>query len=168
LKPIRRLVGAGGQGAGRQRGAEEREVLFSQPGLPSSKLPTSFLSVAVIGNLVALILTNSRNAWRLQYVVLPLPYQGWRWLMAGVVGVAGVSSWRPSASPLQQWLSRGSCFLWVKRPAVSDRPLVLLRTTNGSLQADSTASLDWLGITEFHVLYGRRCTFGWVIPTIFC
>ena len=42
-----------------------------------------FLSVAVFGNLVALILTNSRNAWVIA-VCASLAfafYQGWRWLV---------------------------------------------------------------------------------------
>lgn len=120
-----------------------------------------FLSVAVIGNLVALILTNSRNAWAIA-VCASLAfalYQGWRWLVAIVAGVAGsvlLAAFGPS--PLQQWLrSVVPAFFWARLTdqMYPDRPLVLLRTTQWQFAWVLTQQRPWTGwgLRNFTPLY---------------
>ncbi|MBO3462616.1 O-antigen ligase family protein [Aetokthonos hydrillicola Thurmond2011] len=55
----------------------------------SSLFPFLFLTMAVIGDFVGLILTDSRNAWAIAIFacLVYAIYQGWRILVAGVAGV---------------------------------------------------------------------------------
>lgn len=120
-----------------------------------------FLSVAVLGNLVALILTNSRNAWAIA-VVASLAfalYQGWRWLVAGVAGIAGsvlLAAFGPS--PMQQWLRAVvPSFFWARLTdqMYPDRPLALLRTTQWQFAWSLTQQRPWTGwgLRNFTSLY---------------
>jgi len=87
------------------------------------------------------------------------------WL--GVVGVAGVSSWRPSAlSTAAMASSRGSLSLGkVKQlcrpPIGAEHPMAVCM--------GMTQQRPWTGwgLRNFTSLYERRCTFGWVIPQFF-
>ncbi|MEO1764847.1 MAG: polymerase, partial [Cyanobacteria bacterium J06629_18] len=62
----------------------------SPPSPPSSPSLLPFLTFAVIINLTGLILTNSRNAWVIAFVACLAYafYQGWRLIVAVVVGIA--------------------------------------------------------------------------------
>ncbi len=74
-----------GTGEIRETRETRKEIL---PFLPP--LPFLFLTLAILLNLVALILTNSRNAWAIAIFVCLVYalYQGWRILVATVTGVA--------------------------------------------------------------------------------
>lgn len=123
-----------------------------------------FLSVAVIGNLVALILTNSRNAWAIT-VCASLAfalYQGWRWLVAGVAGIAGSVLWAAfGPSPVQQWLRAVvPAFFWARLTdqLYPDRPLALLRTTQWQFAWLLTQQRPWTGwgLRNFTSLYDAK------------
>ena len=120
-----------------------------------------FLSVVVIGHLVALILTDSRNAWAIA-VVTSLAfalYQGWRWLLAGVTGVAGsilCAAFGPS--PMQQWLRVViPAFFWARLTdqLFPNRPQALLRITQWQFAWSLTQRRPWLGwgLRNFSSLY---------------
>ena len=120
-----------------------------------------FLSVAVIGNLVALILTNSRNAWVLA-VCAGLAfafYQGWRWLVAGVAAIAGSVLWAAfGPSPVQQWLRQVvPAFFWARLTdqLYPDRPLGLLRKTQWQFAWSLAQQRPWTGwgLRNFTPLY---------------
>ena len=138
-------------------------------------LPCLFLSVTIIGIFVALILTNSRNAWAIA-VCASLAfalYQGWRWLVAGVAGVAGsvlLAAFGPS--PLQQWLRTVvPAFFWARLTdqLYPDRPVVLLRTTQWQFAWSLTTQRPWTGWglrnftpiyeTQMHVWLGHPHNF---------
>lgn len=120
-----------------------------------------FLSVAVICNLVALILSNSRNAWGIAVcagLAFAL-YQGWRWLVAGVAGIAGSVLWAAfGPSPVQQ-LCRAvvPAFFWARLTDQlhPNRPLALLRTTQWQVAWSLTQQRPWTGwgLRNFTQLY---------------
>lgn len=119
------------------------------------------LTVAVIGNLVALILTNSRNAWAIAiFACLSFAvYQGWRWLVAGVAVIAGsILCAAFGSSPIQLWLRQiVPAFFWARLTdqMYPDRPLALLRTTQWQSAWTWTLQRPWTGwgLRNFTPLY---------------
>lgn len=123
-----------------------------------------FLSVAVIGNLVALILTNSRNAWVLAAgagLAFAL-YQGWRWLVTGVAAIAGSVLWAAfGPSPVQQWLRAVvPAFFWARLTdqMYPDRPSQMLRTTQWQFAWSLAQQRPWTGwgLRNFTTLYQQQ------------
>ncbi len=120
-----------------------------------------FLSVAVVGNLIALILTNSRNAWVIAVCVsLAFAfYQGWRWLVYIVTGIVGSVLWAAfGPSPVQQWLRVVvPTFFWARLTdqLYPDRPRVLLRKTQWDFAWSLTQQRPWTGwgLRNFTPLY---------------
>ena len=120
-----------------------------------------FLSAVVIGNLVALILTDSRNAWVIAvFISLAFAlYQRWRWLLAGVSGVAGsilCAAFGPL--PVQQWFRAVvPAFFWARLTdqLYPDRPQAMLRTTQWQFAWSLTQQRPWLGwgLRNFSPLY---------------
>lgn len=131
--------------------------------------------MAVIGNLVALILTNSRNAWAIAVCagITFAIYQGWRWLEVGVAAIAGsVLGAAFGPSPLRQWLRQViPSFFWQRLTdqMYPNRPLGSLRKTQWQFAWNLTQQRPWTGwgLRNFTPSMRRRCTLGWVIPTIF-
>lgn len=127
-------------------------------------LRCAILSVVVIGNLVALILTGSRNAWAIAICALIAfaIYQGWRWLVAGVAGIAGsILGAAFGPSPPQQWLRQVvPAFFWVRLTdqLYPDRPLALLRTTQWQFAWTWTQQRPWTGwgLRNFTPLYEQQ------------
>ncbi len=120
-----------------------------------------FLSVAVIGNLVALILTDSRNAWEIAIftAIAFALYQGWRALVAGVAGIALTILWAAfGPSPVQQWLRAVvPAFFWARLTdqLYPDRPLATLRKTQWKFAWSLTQQRPWTGwgLRNFTPLY---------------
>ncbi len=123
-----------------------------------------FLSIAVTGNLVALILTNSRSAWAITVCALVAfaIYQGWRWLVAGVAAIAGSilgAAFGPSL--VQQWLRQiVPAFFWARLTdqLYPDRPVALLRTTQWQFAWAWTQERPWAGwgLRNFTPLYQEQ------------
>ena len=120
-----------------------------------------FLTAVVIGNLVALILTDSRNAWTIA-VCIGLAfalYQGWHWLVAGVAAIAGSVIWAAfGPSPIQQWLRMVvPAFFWARLTdqLYPDRPLALRRETQWQFAWSLTQQRPWTGwgLRNFTQLY---------------
>ncbi len=120
-----------------------------------------FLSVTVIGNLVALILTDSRNAWEIAvFIAVAFAlYQGWRWLVAGVAGIAGSILWAAfGPPPVQQWLRAVvPAFFWARLTdqLYPDRPVATLRKTQWKFAWSLTQQHPWTGwgLRNFTPLY---------------
>lgn len=123
-----------------------------------------FLTLVVGGNAIALILTNSRNAWgivALAGLAFAL-YLGWRWLVAAVAAVVSIvllAAFGPS--PLKLWLRAiVPAFFWAR---ISDemypnRPLALLRTTQWQFAWSMTQQrpLTGWGLRNFTPLYQAK------------
>ncbi|OCR01152.1 polymerase [Oscillatoriales cyanobacterium USR001] len=157
------------------RGKREEENINSESSTPITnyQLPISnyqspitnyqlpFLSIAVIGDAVALILTNSRNAWGLA-VLASLAfslYLGWRSLVAIVASLSGVilcSSFGPE--PVKNWL-RGIVpyFIWgrLTDQMYQNRPVATLRKTQWEFAWNMTWQRPWTGwgMRNFTPLY---------------
>ncbi|WP_017317397.1 O-antigen ligase family protein [Mastigocladopsis repens] len=124
-------------------------------------LPFLFLTVAVIANFVALILTNSRNAWAIAiFACLAYAfYEGWRILVASVAGVSAsvlLAAFAPS--PIAQLFRRVvPAFFWARLndQLYPDRPIALLRKTQWQFALSLTQQRPWTGwgLRNFTSLY---------------
>lgn len=122
---------------------------------------TLYLIAAVIGSAIAIVFTNSRNAW----AIAPLAclafsvYLGWRWLLAAVTGIAGIilaAAFAPS--PINQLLRKiVPAFFWARLTDRNfpDRPLPYLRTTQWQFAWWMTQQRPWTGwgLRNFTPLY---------------
>ncbi|MDJ0737187.1 MAG: O-antigen ligase family protein [Nostocaceae cyanobacterium] len=127
----------------------------------SPNLPFLFLTVVVILNFVALILTNSRNAWIIALVacLAYALYQGWGILVAAVTGVATsvvLAAFAPS--PIADWFRKFvPAFFWARfnDQLYPDRPVALMRTTQWEFAWSLTMQRPWTGwgLRNFTPLY---------------
>ncbi len=119
-----------------------------------------FLTVVMIANGVAIILTNSRNAWLL-VVFAGLAYAiylGWNWLVALVMTVVAIvfgSAFAPA--PLSKWLRViVPEYFWARLTDRNfDRPVATLRSTQWQFAADMTGEKPFFGwgLRNFTPLY---------------
>ncbi len=126
-----------------------------------------FLTLAVVGNAIALILTNSRNAWVIAAIACLVfgLYRGWHWLWIGISALAGIvlgASFGPS--PLREWLRRiVPAFFWARLTdeLYPDRPVPTLRTTQWQFALHLTQQRPWLGwgLRNFSPLYEAETNF---------
>ncbi len=142
------------------------EFRRKQSGLKSinSSLRIGFLSIVVIGNALALILTDSRNAWIitvLSCLAFAL-YQGWRWLVAFVAAVAGsVLGAAFGVSPVREWLRAiVPAFFWARLTdqLYSNRPPEILRVNQWHFAWWMTQQRPWTGwgLRNFTLLYQQQ------------
>ncbi|MEG4817827.1 O-antigen ligase family protein [Microcoleus sp. K5-D4] len=127
--------------------------------IPNSKF--QFLSCAAIGNAVALIFTNSRNAWVMAVLaVLTFAfYAGYKKLLAAVLSVAStifLSAFGPE--PLRQSLRRiVPAFFWARLTdeMFPNRPTATLRKTQWEFAWSMTHQRPWTGwgLRNFTPLY---------------
>lgn len=120
-----------------------------------------FLSVALLGNGYALLLTNSRNGWAIAAIaVLAFAlYHGWRLLVAGFVAVLSMilgSAFAPE--PLQTWLRAiVPSYFWMRLSdeLFPERHVATLRTTQWQFAWDMTRDrpLTGWGLRTFTDLY---------------
>jgi len=124
-------------------------------------LRCGFLSVVVIGNLVALILTDSRNAWAIAAVtgLAFAIYQGWRLIVAGVaIAVGSVLGAAFGPLPLQHGLRAViPAFFWARLTdqLYPNRSVPSLRKTQWEFAWALTGQHPWLGwgLRNFTPLY---------------
>ena len=120
-----------------------------------------FLTITVIGNLLALILTDSRNAWAIAAVTALTfaIYQGWRLLVAGVaIACASVFGAAFGPLPVQHWLRAIiPAFFWARLTdqLYPNRPVPTLRKTQWQFAWSLTEQHPWLGwgLRNFTPLY---------------
>nr|WP_272819401.1 O-antigen ligase family protein [Scytonema hofmannii] len=151
----------------RQLRTRETRRTDPSPSLPHSltpSLPFLFLTLAIILNLVALILTNSRNAWAIAiFACLAYAlYEGWRILVAAVTGVAAsvlLAAFAPTPIALlfRQFIPR---FFWARLndQLYPDRPVALLRKTQWQFAVSMAQDRPWTGwgLRNFTVLYEAK------------
>ncbi|MDF0554413.1 O-antigen ligase family protein [Kamptonema sp. UHCC 0994] len=128
---------------------------------PITNYQLPFLSIAVIGNALALILTNSRNAWGLA-ILASLAfalYLGWRTLVALVVSTTGGILWSAfGPEPVRKWLREiVPYFIWgrLTDQMYQNRPVATLRKTQWEFALNMTQQRPWTGwgLRNFTPLY---------------
>ncbi|MGE5659509.1 MAG: O-antigen ligase family protein [Actinomycetota bacterium] len=127
--------------------------------LTNYQLP--ILTLAIIGNAICLIFTNSRNAWGLaMFASLAFAlYLGWRGLIAGVAAITGSIFWSAfGPEPVRGWLRRViPYFIWgrITDQMYANRPLETLRTTQWQFAWKMTQERPWTGwgLRNFTPLY---------------
>ena len=147
---------------------DSKPVLKALPTSPRVSTPAWwrwwFLTVVVLGNAIAILLTNSRNAW----VVAGLAcltyalYLGWRWLViaVGVVGVGiGGAAFGPTVikAPLRLIVP---AFFWARLSdeLYPNRPVATLRATQWQFAwslAEQRPLTGW-GLRNFTPLYQAK------------
>jgi O-antigen ligase len=128
---------------------------------PFPLLPFLLLTVVLIANFAALILTNSRNAWAIAigacfaYAV----YQGWRILIAFVSGVVAsvmLAAFAPQAIAVI-FRKVVPAFFWARLndQMYPDRPTALMRKTQWQFAAGLAQQRPWTGwgLRNFTALY---------------
>ncbi len=124
----------------------------------------AFLSVAVAGNAIALILTNSRNAWGIAGLACLAfaIYLQWYWLVGLVASVSGGVLWSAfGPDPARQWLRAiVPAYFWQRLTdeLYPDRPVATLRTTQWQFAWDLTLARPWTGwgLRNFNSLYQAK------------
>jgi O-antigen ligase len=110
---------------------------------------------------IALVLTNSRNAWAVALIacLVLAVYYGWRWMVGVVMAIAGVMlgaafAPRPIAQPLRLIVP---AFFWARLndQLYSDRPVNQLRSTQWHFAASLAQQrpLTGWGLRNFTPLY---------------
>ncbi|MEP0869145.1 O-antigen ligase family protein [Trichocoleus desertorum AS-A10] len=123
-----------------------------------------FLAAVVLGNAIALLLTNSRNAWVLAGLacLTYALYLGWRWLVIAVgIAVAGIggAAFGPAVikAPLRLIVP---AFLWARLSdeLYPNRPVATLRATQWQFAwslAEQRPFTGW-GLRNFTPLYQAK------------
>jgi O-antigen ligase len=119
-----------------------------------------FFTVVMIANILALILTHSRNTWGL-VVFAGLAYAiylSWHWLVALVMAaVAAVFGAAFAPAPLNKWLQViVPEYFWARLTDQNfDRPVGILRSTQWQFAWDLTKKKPWSGwgLRNFTPLY---------------
>jgi O-antigen ligase len=139
-------------------GQEDAEGAAFAPNSPRLQL---FLMVAVLGNAIALVLTNSRNAWAIAvFACLAYAlYLGWRWLLVGVgIVVSSALGAAFAPAPGRGWLRVVVPeFFWARLTdqRYTDRPVAQLRRTQWQFAWSLTQQhpLSGWGLRNFSPLY---------------
>lgn len=127
-------------------------LLPSLPNFPaSSPYSLIFLSIAVILNFAALILTNSRNAWVIAILacVAYAIYKRFWIIVAGVGGVVScilLAAFAPTTIA-QVFRKVVPAFFWARLndQMFPDRPIALMRTTQWDFAWSMTMQRPWTG-----------------------
>ena len=132
--------------------------------LPRRKYLLPFLTLTVISNFTGLILTNSRNAWVIAFVACLAYafYQGWRLILAAVMGIATsvlLAAFAPS--PIAELFRKVvPAFFWARfnDQLYQDRPVALKRTPLWNLAWDLTNQRPWTGwgLRNFSDIYETK------------
>lgn len=134
---------------------------------PAVWWPLGGLTLVVGLNAIALIFTNSRNAWGIAAIagLAYALYLGWRWLVAAVGLVVGIVLGAAFAPlPLQTWLRFiVPAFFWARLTdqLYPDRPVPTLRLTQWQFAWHLTQERPWLGwgLRNFSPLYQAKTQF---------
>ena len=120
-----------------------------------------FLTLAILGNGIALILTNSRNAWAIALLALIAfaLYQGWRWILGVVAAVVtAILGAAFGPNPIQGWLRAiVPAYFWarINDDLFPDRHIGTLRITQWKFAGNMTLEkpLTGWGLRSFPPLY---------------
>ncbi len=121
------------------------------------------LIFSLISNGIALILTNSRSAWGLLFLIIVsfALYLRWRWLVLGLATTAGTilwSAWGPiGREPLRQVIP---AYFWARLSdeLYPDRYMTAFRSTQWQIALEMWVQHPWLGwgLRNFSPYYKSR------------
>lgn len=143
----------------------KKHLPFNQTNLSKLRLISLGFLVLITG--VALVTTSTRNSWAIAFIAVLVfaLYQGWKIIVAGVMGFMGVILWSAfGMNPSKQWL-RGIIprFIWAR---LSDemnpnRPRADLRETQWqfAIQLTSDRPIVGWGLRNFTQLYQAKTQF---------
>ncbi|WP_353931530.1 O-antigen ligase family protein [Okeanomitos corallinicola TIOX110] len=126
--------------------------------------PLIFLTITVIANFIALVLTNSRNAWVIAIItcLAYALYQGWRLIVAGFTGVVA-SILLAAFAPLEiaDFFRRFvPYFIWARLndQMYPNRPIALMRKTQWEFAWNLTQQHPFTGwgLRSFSGLYKEK------------
>jgi O-antigen ligase len=147
----------------RSRGANQFKIFNLFP--PTSTLP--FLTLTVIANFVALILTNSRNAWAIAIFACFAfaVYQGWRILVGSVTAIVSsvmLAAFAPK--PIAEVFRRVvPAFFWARLndEMYPNRPVASLRKTQWQFAWNMAQQRPWTGwgMRNFSSMYEAQMHF---------
>lgn len=133
----------------------------TNPQFPVATPQSQFLILTVLGNSLALLLTNSRNGWAIAvFAALTFAvYLGWRWLIFIVGTISAIillSAFAPS--PIREPLRKiVPYFIWgrLSDEMFGDRPIPMLRSTqwNFALSLTQQRPFTGWGLRNFSPLY---------------
>lgn len=124
-----------------------------------------FLTVTVIGNAIALFLTDSRNVWAIAFLACLsfALYLGWRWMIIAVSTAASAILWASFGPPDvgRQWLRNIiPAFFWARLTdqLYADRPVSMMRATQWNFAWLMTQERPWMGwgLRNFTALYEAK------------
>jgi O-antigen ligase len=123
-----------------------------------------FLSAVVIVVAIALVLTNSRNAWGIAVLACLAfaLYLGWRWIVIAVTAAAASILWASFGPEFgrQSLRSVVPAFFWARLSdqLYPDRPVPLMRTTQWQFAWSMTQERPWMGwgLRNFTPLYEAK------------
>lgn len=153
--------------AGQVLVSEDPRLVVYRPHTTPSLRVWLFLTGCLMVDAIALMLTNSRNAWAiavfacLAYAV----YLGWHWLLVLVSSAAGtvlLAAFAPAPlrQPLRQMVP---AFFWARLTdeMFPDRPLPTLRMTQWQFAATMAQQRPWTGwgLRNFSPLYQEKLHF---------
>jgi O-antigen ligase len=154
--------GRGEKEEGRRK-KEEEHFPITNYRLPITdyRLTLLFLSLVIVGNSVALIFTNSRNAWGLAvFACLAFAlYLGWKKLIVIVTTITGLILWSAfGTNPVKSWLQKIiPPFFWARLndQMYPDRPIATLRTTQWQFTLNMIQQRPFTGwgLRNFSPLY---------------
>ncbi len=121
-------------------------------------------SILVVGNAIALVLTNSRNVWAIAVLACLTfaLYLGWRWLVLGVTAAASTILWASFGPKFgRHWLrSIVPAFFWARLSdqLYPNRPIAQLRSTQWHFAWSMTQERPWMGwgLRNFTPLYEAK------------
>lgn len=131
------------------------------------KSPLPWLTIAIIGLIIALIFTNARSAWGISILgILAFSiYLGWRWLAIVILTPATLillSAFGPNS--LQQMLRKiVPSFFWARLTdeMYNNRPLASLRTTQWRFAANliKERPISGWGLRNFTPIYEKQMAY---------
>ena len=123
-----------------------------------------FLSVVIIANFLALILTSSRNGWGIAVMacIAYSLYQGWRLIVAGVIGLTTSIILAAFATERIASVFRSFVPHFILARLNSNTPLALMRKTQWQFAWDLTLQqpLSGWGLRSFPHLYEQKMGVG--------
>ncbi|NJP12572.1 MAG: O-antigen ligase family protein [Leptolyngbyaceae cyanobacterium RU_5_1] len=161
-------LGARGWGLGKNgETADQSAICNLQSAISNLRFHKILLTSAVLLNVAALVLTNSRNAWAIVIVACLIYglYLGWRWLLLGAGALAGAvlgAAFAPS--PIREGLRAiVPAFFWARLTdqLYPNRPIPTLRITQWQFALSLTQQRPWIGwgLRNFNPLYEAQTHF---------
>lgn len=120
-----------------------------------------FLTLVIVFDAIALILTSSRNAWAIAFLAFLTfaLYLGWRWLILGMMAAASSILWASFGPTFGRDFLRRliPAYFWARLSGqmYPNQPIPLMRTTQWQFAGEMIQQRSWMGwgLRNFTPLY---------------